>query len=126
MRDQGGSQAAPEFDSLSAPLARTLKRVNDQLATREPSAADVAAGESEGGGAAVAGAVAVGAIRSRQDAERALDAVADFFRANEPSSPIPLLLDRAKRLVAKDFLEVLAELAPEALGPAKAASGIRD
>src|SRR5690242_21313615 len=39
-----------------------------------------------------------------------------FRSASEPSSPIPLLLERAKRLVAKDFLEVLAELAPDALG----------
>jgi type VI secretion system protein ImpA len=65
-------------------------------------------------------------IRNRQDATRALDAVADFFRTHEPSSPIPLLLERAKRLVAKNFLEVLEELAPEALASAKAASGVRD
>jgi type VI secretion system protein ImpA len=125
MRDQGGDQAAPEFDSLSVPLSRTLKRVNEQLDTRTPGTS--AASAASGGEAAVVdGAVAVGAIRSRQDATRALDAVAGFFRTNEPSSPIPLLLERAKRLVAKDFLEVLAELAPEALGPAKAASGVRD
>ncbi len=54
----------------------------------------------------------MGAIRSRQDAIRALDAVAEFFRRNEPSSPIPLFVDRAKRLVSKDFLEVLADIAP--------------
>jgi type VI secretion system protein ImpA len=125
MREQGGSQAAPEFESLSTPLARTLKLVNDHLGTRAPSAADASA-QAGGAAAAAGGVVAVGAIASRQDATRALDAVADFFRTNEPSSPIPLLLERAKRLVAKDFLEVLAELAPEALGPAKAASGIRD
>ena len=59
-------------------------------------------------------------------ATRALDAVANFFRTHEPSSPIPLLIERAKRLVGKDFLQVLAELAPEALAPAKAASGVRD
>jgi len=55
-----------------------------------------------------------------------LDAVADFFRHNEPSSPVPLLLDRAKRLVSKDFLEVLADIAPEALGVARAAGGLKD
>lgn len=126
MRDQGGSEAAPEFDSLSVPLARTLKLINDHLSTRSPAAGE-SAGDAGGSGAAAAGgAVAVGAIRSRDDATRALDAIATFFRTNEPSSPIPLLLDRAKRLVAKDFLEVLAELAPEALAPAKAASGVRD
>jgi hypothetical protein len=35
-------------------------------------------------------------------------------------------VDRAKRLVAKDFLEVLADVAPEALASAKAAGGIRE
>jgi type VI secretion system protein ImpA len=110
------------------PLARTLKLFSDHLASREPAAGDTAAagagatGDANGAG----GGVAVGGIRSRQDVTRALDAVAAFYRANEPSSPIPLLIERAKRLVAKDFLEVLAELAPEALAPAKAASGVRD
>jgi type VI secretion system protein ImpA len=125
MRSQSGAQSAPEFDGLSVPLARTLKRLSDHLATRTPAAGSTSAEESSDVVAA-GSAVAVGAIRSRQDATRALDAVATFFRTNEPSSPIPLLLDRAKRLVAKDFLEVLAELAPEALAPAKAASGVRD
>jgi type VI secretion system protein ImpA len=68
--------------------------------------------------------VAVGSIRTRQDAIRALDAVADYFRRNEPSSPIPLFVERAKRLVAKDFLEVLADIAPDALAQARAAGGI--
>src|SRR6185312_1792099 len=119
-------EAAPEFDSLSVPLARTLKLVNDHLATRTPAGTDASAEAGADGMAAAGGPITVGSIRNRQDATRALDAVATFFRTNEPSSPIPLLLERAKRLVAKDFLEVLAELAPEALGPAKAASGVRD
>jgi type VI secretion system protein ImpA len=125
MRNQGGTQAAPDFATLAVPLSRTRKLVNDHLATRVPEGEAAAAGDGSAPGAA-GGAVGVGAIRSRQDATRALDAVAQFFRTNEPSSPIPLLLERAKRLVAKDFLEVLAELAPEALAPAKAASGVRD
>jgi len=124
MRSKGGSDAAPDFTALAAPLARTHRLVSEHLATRTPADDGVAGGD--GTGVAAAGAVGVGAIRSRQDATRALDAVAAFFRTNEPSSPIPLLLERAKRLVAKDFLEVLAELAPEALAPAKAASGVRD
>ncbi len=124
MRSKGGSEAAPDFATLSAPLSRTRRLVADHLETRAPAEDGSAAGAN--GAAASGGAVSVGAIRSRQDATRALDAVAAFFRANEPSSPIPLLLERAKRLVAKNFLEVLAELAPEALAPAKAASGVRD
>jgi type VI secretion system protein ImpA len=129
MRSQGGTQAVPELESLAVPLARTLKLLRDHLATRvsDDAGSGADADDSASGVAGAAGgAVAVGAIRNRQDATRALDAVAQFFRTNEPSSPIPLLIERAKRLVAKDFLEVLAELAPEALAPAKAASGVRD
>ncbi len=48
----------------------------------------------------------------------ALDAVAKFFRTNEPSSPI-LLIERAKRLRGQGFFfEVLEELAPERSGSA--------
>jgi type VI secretion system protein ImpA len=68
----------------------------------------------------------VGAIGSRQDAVAALDAVAEFFRRTEPSSPIPLFLARAKRLVSKDFLEVLADIAPDAVAQARVAGGLRD
>jgi type VI secretion system protein ImpA len=51
--------------------------------------------------------------------------VAEYFRQHEPSSPIPMFLERAKRLVAKDFLEVLADIAPEALAVARLAGGVR-
>ena len=132
MSSRSGSQATPDFAALADPVARALKRVNDLLATRpaDASPADGAADASPNSAADQAtngaGAANLGAVRTRQDATRALDAVAEFFRTHEPSSPIPLLLERAKRLVAKNFLEVLAELAPEALAPAKAASGVRD
>jgi type VI secretion system protein ImpA len=52
--------------------------------------------------------------------------VAEYFRRSEPSSPIPLFVERAKRLVAKDFLEVLADVAPEALTVARSAGGLKD
>lgn len=125
MRSAGGVQAAPDFGNLKAPLTRTQKLLIEHLGTRA-AASDGASDETSeavpaGGGASVA----VGAIRSREDATRALDAVAAFFRANEPSSPIPLLIERAKRLVAKDFLAVLEELVPDALEQAKTASGVR-
>lgn len=132
MRSQGGVQAAPDFAHLATPLARTLKLINDHLATRQaeqPGASAEAADASaaaEGGTGAGPSLIAVGGIRSREDAVRALDAVAGYFRANEPSSPIPMLIERAKRLVAADFLAVLEELAPEGLAQARAAGGLRD
>jgi type VI secretion system protein ImpA len=120
MREAAGSDATPSFDPLSAQLVKMDRVLRAQLATRAP--ADGAIGlDGEFGGV---GAGAVGVIKSRQDAIRALDAVAAFFRQTEPSSPIPLFLERAKRLVSKDFLEVLADIAPEAVAQARAAGGL--
>jgi type VI secretion system protein ImpA len=123
LKTEGGPEMAPTFDPLSAQLVRMGRALKTQLGMRpgaDGSSPDAAA---NGGAGAVA---AVGAIKSRQDAIRALETVAEFFRRNEPSSPIPLIVDRAKRLVSKDFLEVLEDIAPEALGTARAAGGIRD
>jgi type VI secretion system protein ImpA len=127
MRSGGGSEAAPALDRLIAELARMTAVVQKQLAGR-PDAPGAGAGEAADGGAEVsggAGPVAVGAIRSRQDAVRAMEFVAEFFRRNEPSSPLPLLLERASRLVSKSFLEVLADMAPDGVAQARSAGGLR-
>jgi type VI secretion system protein ImpA len=121
MRDAAGSEATPSFDPLAAQLARTSQVLRAQLASHPDSAA-AAAGVDSGVGD---GASVSGVVKSRQDAIRALDAVADFFKRTEPSSPIPLFLERAKRLVSKDFLEVLADIAPEAVAQARAAGGLK-
>jgi type VI secretion system protein ImpA len=63
------------------------------------------------------------AINNRNDVIRALDLICDYYRLQEPSSPIPLLLRRAKLLVKKDFLEILQELAPDGLAQAQALRG---
>ena len=123
MSVEGGPEAVPGFDPLATQLVKIDRVLRARVAARTGSAAGLDAGDA----GAVGGdgqAVAVGAIKSRQDAIRALDAVAEFFRHNEPSSPIPLLIDRAKRLVSKSFLEVLADVAPDALAQARSAGGL--
>ncbi len=121
MRSEGGPDVAPDFAPLSTQFAKLNRFLREQVEARNGSGAATAAG---GDGAAAS--FAVGGIGSRQDAIRALDAVADYFRRNEPSSPIPLFVDRAKRLVAKDFLEVLADIAPDALAVARSAGGLKN
>ena len=120
MREAAGSEATPQFDPLSAQLVRMERAVAAQLALRPGHETSPAEGDG-----AVAGSRG-GAIKSRQDAIAALDAVAEFFRRTEPSSPIPLFIARAKRLVSKDFLEVLADIAPDAVAQARVAGGLRD
>jgi type VI secretion system protein ImpA len=121
-------QADPDpllsFDELSVQLKKLERALRVQLARRPESGVSV----EEPGSAHEPGTapLASGPIRTRQDAIRAIDAVTTFFKETEPSSPVPLLLDRAKRLVSKSFLEVLADIAPGALGEARVASGVRD
>jgi type VI secretion system protein ImpA len=104
-------------------LGALRKILREQLELR--GAADAAAAES--GEAAEGGAgKAVGGIKSRQDAIRAIDTIAAYFRQNEPSSPVPVFLDRAKNLVGKSFLEILKDVAPEGVAGAKLAGGIKD
>jgi type VI secretion system protein ImpA len=122
MRGEGGPDMAPDFGPLSTQLAKLNRVFSEQLALRNvATGAEAAAGQ----GAEAGGGFTGGAIKSRQDAIRALDAVADFFKHNEPSSPIPLFVERAKRLVAKDFLEVLADIAPDAVTVARSAGGLK-
>jgi type VI secretion system protein ImpA len=123
MRDAAGSDATPSFDPLSKQLARMSQVLRAQLASHPEGSA--ATGVDSAGSVAGEGISASGVVKSRQDAIRALDAVADFFRRTEPSSPIPLFLARAKRLVSKDFLEVLADIAPDAVEQARAAGGLK-
>jgi type VI secretion system protein ImpA len=120
MRNEAGDDAAPRFD----PLATQLSRIDRVLRTRVAARSD-GNGSDDSAASHEAEPTPASVIRSRQEAIRALDAVAQFFRQNEPSSPIPLILERAKRLVSKDFLEVLADIAPDAIPQARAAGGLR-
>jgi type VI secretion system protein ImpA len=124
MQTQGGFESAPDFAPLLAPLTRIDRMLTEHLQSRGE--AIMTSGEGEGAAPGDgAGTVAVGNLRSRHDAIRAIDAVATYFRKNEPSSPVPLLLDRAKRLVSKSFLEVVEDIAPESLTQVRVLGGIK-
>ena len=51
-------------------------------------------------------------VASRQEASVLLTAVENFFRLVEPSSPVTLLLARARAYIGKDFAAILNELLP--------------
>jgi type VI secretion system protein ImpA len=73
-----------------------------------------------------AAALAPGPIGSRDDVVRALDLVLGYYQANEPSSPVPLLIQRAKRLVPMSFFDAMKELAPAGLKELLAVTGNTD
>jgi type VI secretion system protein ImpA len=53
-------------------------------------------------------------VESRAQAIALLDQVQRFFRHSEPSSPVPMLCDRARALADRDFMSVLREVLPKA------------
>lgn len=65
-------------------------------------------------------------ITSREQVSEAVDLICGYFEINEPASPIPLLLKRAQRLLDKDFIEIIQDLAPEGMNQAVNVCGIED
>lgn len=112
----------PDLQPLQA-LVRAMARAARRVAG---GATDAAAGD-EGAADAPAAAVhggAVGALRTRADAMQALERVAEWIERNEPSHPAPLLIRRAQRLMAMNFIEIMRELAPDGLGQVGTITGV--
>jgi type VI secretion system protein ImpA len=101
-------------------LQQTMRRVGEFYATQDAEAGEGADAEGEGGEAELGGAAATagkpprsGGLASRADAVRILQQVATFLRKAEPSSPAPMFIDRAVKLLQMDFNAIVKELMPD-------------
>lgn len=54
-------------------------------------------------------------LRSREDVVRLLDRACQYLERHEPSNPAPLLIRRAQRLLTMNFLDIMKDLAPDAV-----------
>ena len=120
--DKVGARA-PELKPLVLDLTELKHVLADKLGARGGGGAE-ASGESPGSGASSGGAAAGGDVASREDVVRQIDRVCAYYRRYEPSSPVPLLLQRAKRLVSKDFLEIVRDLTPSGVAEAELIGGV--
>jgi type VI secretion system protein ImpA len=129
---QVGSSQALNLDALTRPLKRSRDFLQRQADARFGSA-DSAAAEAEAEAAAAAAGTASaadgspaeggapraapisGQIANRADVIRMLDKLTQYYQQHEPASPVPLLLERARRLVPMSFLEVMEDLAPSGI-----------
>lgn len=126
-----GAGRAPNLESLK----KSLALIRDILApyVASPPAGAIEKTVSLGSGPAALNEVgtvleATGAgladgINSRADVLAALAAVCAYYQRREPSSPVPFLLQRAQRLVPMDFLQIMGDLAPDALAQIKVVTG---
>ena len=118
-----GAAYSPDISGLVAELKAVQTVFAENLQARGigvemPAGAGADAG-GEGGAAPISGEV-----NSREDAIRMIDKICTYYERNEPSSPVPLLLQRAKRLVSKDFLEVIRDLTPDGVSQAELIGGV--
>ncbi len=125
----------PNLDELGKLLQIIIRIVGEFVETAEPVAEEPAPGEEEAQMSEEAAApraasprpsAAPGAIGSRDDVIAALDAIGRYYKDYEPSSPVPILLARARRLVKADFLEILKDLAPSGIDTVNMIGGLND
>lgn len=65
-------------------------------------------------------------INSRDEVVKCLDLVVAFYDRTEPSSPIPHLARRVRRMVHMDFVELMEDLAPSGLKEFRLLAGVAD
>ncbi|MDR2674915.1 MAG: type VI secretion system protein TssA [Opitutaceae bacterium] len=112
----------PAFEPLVADLEKLKTAVAAHLgaegAAEESGAADGADGggasSSPSGGGAPAARRPEG-IATREDVVRTIDLIIAYYTRNEPSSPIPLILERVKRLVPMGFMDIIKDMTPDAM-----------
>ena len=115
----------PDLNPLIKTLIRVVKRLGEEAGGDVENTPEEDNLKSAPSGCAVKSAPA-GAIASPRDVEVALDRIIAYYEAYEPSSPLPILLQRAKRLVGADFIKIMKDIAPDGLNNVMSVGGISD
>jgi type VI secretion system protein ImpA len=122
LTEKVGVARAADLSALPGALKAPQAILAEQLARR--GVVDASAPASGAAAAAGGAQPLTGEITSREDVIRVLDKACDYFSRYEPSSPVPLLLRRAKRLVSKNFMEIIRDLTPDGVPQARTITGI--
>ena len=126
-----GPSNAPDLSALTDELARLQKCIAPYL-TATPAAQETTTASSNATGSSIsaeavtspsAGFNVTGELRSRDDVLRLLDKICQYYARYEPSSPVPLILKRAARLAAMDFMQIIADLTPDSVTQIRTITG---
>jgi type VI secretion system protein ImpA len=107
--DKLGAGDAPDLKPLLSLLGAFVSILPAEAAAQEDESAEPGAGVG-GPRRGLAGAVT-----TRDEAIRAIDMVCAYLEAAEPTNPAPLFLRRARQLISHNFLQLMKELAPDAM-----------
>ena len=120
MNERAGVQGAPDLK----PLLSLLVGIAGLMPVPAEAADGAAEGATADGAQSGTGPRLSGGVNSRDDAVRALDMVCAYLERAEPTNPAPLLLRRARRLISHNFLQLMKELAPDALDQVARVMGV--
>jgi type VI secretion system protein ImpA len=140
LTDLVGANSAPNFDRIEQLLLQMQSKTGSHMERRGYSAGDGPSTEEDaesdgqnaddGTAAPTAagplGQALSGQIGTDQEALKAMDMILTYYEQNEPSSPVPLLVKRAKRLVGKSFVDIIRDISPDAMSQVQAVSGEED
>jgi type VI secretion system protein ImpA len=122
MQERVGYGSAPDLQQLTGLISGLAGLMPaDQEAAASESSSDFDSGTELADTGAPAprrgtrGGGLGGAVETREDALRAIDMVCAYLERTEPTNPAQFFLRRARKLVDKNFIELVRELAPESL-----------
>lgn len=127
--------SGPQIDALKNDLNYVLKTFDDVLSQRGGTVAQDEAQEiptPTGDGEMIQDQThtninaVMGAINSREDVIKQIDLICKYYEKNEPSSPVPLVLNRAKKLVTMDFMSIIKDMSPESLQAIASLAGMEE
>ncbi|NWA04925.1 type VI secretion system protein TssA [Pseudomonas gingeri] len=120
--EQVGSAQGVDLSALRQPLKLALQVLAEYApGSAGESQADTTASAAETAehppvdAPAVAAPRATGEIGNRDEVLRSLDRILAYYTRHEPSSPLPVLLNRAKNLVHADFAAIVRNLIPDGM-----------
>jgi type VI secretion system protein ImpA len=120
-----GTSSAPDLTPLSTELLSMQKRIAPYLPAigtpADKQATDLVSGTSL---PVTPQTLSLsGEIRSREDVVKLLHKICEYYMQAEPSSPVPLVLKRAARLAEMDFMQIIKDMSPEAIGQIQRITG---
>ncbi|SFY23542.1 type VI secretion system protein ImpA [Pseudomonas sp. NFR02] len=118
VNDQVGSAQGVDLSALKQPLKQALQLLNQAVPGTDSSSDPEAVSEDNApsvDAAAPAAPRPTGDIATRDDVLRSLDKILAYYTRHEPSSPLPVLLNRAKNLVHADFAAIVRNLIPDGM-----------
>jgi len=126
--DKVGGSRAVNLGKLTTMLSAAHKLMAGALGRRGAAdAADAAAGAAPSAdGSAPRRSGMPGQVNSREDVVKALEQIIAYYERQEPSSPMPIVMKRAKRMVTMSFLQIMKDVAPDAMSQAELLRGHSD